>query len=474
MSPAQMMSPQHCPKDHRSRYAQYPVIFVIVNKSGPRPSTLNISVGVSVLASAPDAAIIYKDVDTDYIFVVAAKGAFDVLTEGFEIDLEQWESMPRFHNEAAFKAALKTAEITGGAIREDHSAIDLGRAWQAKHGCLVDMDTLLAQMTVTPQSITQSEFLDLLEEETFGALALVCKTRGLLPNLRAWLIARKERASIWCLWWRFEMFLVRRGYSSSYEILVRMLRMPCLNLEDYHARLNNSQPSPLLPHVNRCLATLTLLEKSGYGADILDRRSNRAMRATLLTTLSLDDDVEAYHSTCPICCCDNTIMSLALKASAKPGDNTTDFALNFPLAAGAAQDNVDILSAQYVCFQFALAMHQMSPERGSMYNEPIVAVLPLTKYVGVNRAYITNCLATVITNGLVTGASGLCQLFMGVLLTTMKTREWAKESEADEEIKARCAGMRWMLENLGRMFHVGRRSMRRGRGFPSTRRFDGQ
>jgi hypothetical protein len=182
--------------------ANTPVIFVIVNKSGPRPSTLNISVGVSVFASAPDAAIIYKDVDTDYIFVVAAKGAFDVLTEGFEIDLEQWESMPRFHNEAAFKAALKTAEITGAANREDHSAIDLGRAWQAKHGSLVDMDTLLAQMT--PQSITQSEFLDLLEEETFGALALVCKTCGLLPNLRAWLIVRKERASggdsrcFWC------------------------------------------------------------------------------------------------------------------------------------------------------------------------------------------------------------------------------------------------------------------------------------
>jgi hypothetical protein len=37
---------------------------------------------------------------------------------------------------------------------------------------------------------------------------------------------------------------------------------------------------------------------------------------------------------------------------------------------------------------------------------------------------------------------------MGVLLTTMKTREWAKESEADKEIQARRAGMRWMLENL--------------------------
>ncbi|KAJ7276964.1 hypothetical protein C8J57DRAFT_197981 [Mycena rebaudengoi] len=352
----------HCvhPKDYRSRYGEYPRHFVIVNKSGPRPSTLDTSVGVSVFVSAPDMVIIHKAIDTDSIFVMAAKGAFDVLTEGFEIDLEQWDSMPRFHNEAAFKAALKSAEITGAANREDHSAIDLGRAWQAKHGCLIDVDALLAQMT--PQSIAPAEFLDLLEEETFGALALVCKTRGLLPNLRAWLTARKERASV----------VEIRDVSGAADILQQLrdlghnapdtLREKLrtahqLNLEDHRARLGSSQPSALLPHVNRCLATLTLLEKSGYGADILDRRSNRALRVILvsasdigqqLTTLSLDDDVEAYRSTCSICCCDSTIMSLALKASARPGDNTTDFALNFPLAAGAAQDNLDILSAQYV------------------------------------------------------------------------------------------------------------------------------
>jgi hypothetical protein len=63
-------------------------------------------------------------------------------------------------------------------------AIDLGRAWQEKHACLVDIDLLLAQ--TLPDSIPQDEFLDLLQDDAFNALALICKARGLLTKLRDW------------------------------------------------------------------------------------------------------------------------------------------------------------------------------------------------------------------------------------------------------------------------------------------------
>ncbi|KAJ7472039.1 hypothetical protein FB451DRAFT_1251730 [Mycena latifolia] len=445
--------------------ANTPVVFVITNRFGAKPSTIDISVGVSVFASASDAAIVFKNQSNGELYVLVAKGAFDVLTAGFETDLEKWESLPLFPDEAAFKTALKDINIVGVAHRANGTAVDLGRAWQAKHGCLVDIDRLLAQML--PQSIPQDELMDLLEEETFGALALLCKTRGHLPALRDWLVARKERASV----------IEIRDVSGAAEILQELrdlggntqstagaegLRQKLRaahqsNLEDYRSRLASAQPSPLLPHVNRCLAALTALEKAGYAADILDRRSNRAMRAAVISSsdvdqqlaaLNLDDNVEAHRSTCSICCSDDVIMSLALKVSANPGDNTTDFALNFPLAAGATFHNRDVISAQYVCFQCALAMHQMDPARGSMYNEPIAAVLPLAKFEGVNRKYITNCLATVLTNGLATGASGLTQVLMSIILTTMATKEWAQATESDREIEARREGMQWMLKNL--------------------------
>ncbi|KAJ7027513.1 hypothetical protein C8F04DRAFT_965078 [Mycena alexandri] len=445
--------------------ANTPVVFVITNRFGAKPSTVNISVGISVFASAPDAAIVFKSTGDGVIYVLAAKGAFEPLTAGFNINLDNWESLPLFPSEALFVTALKDVNIIGAAHRESGAAVDLGRAWQAKHACLVDIDLLLAQ--ISPQSISQDDFLDLLEEETFNSLALLCKTRGLLPALRDWLVARKERASV----------IEIRDVAGAADILQQLrgsgnLSQPVVgadslrqklraahqcNLEDYRARLNSQTASPLLPHVNRCLAALTALEKAGYAADILDRRSNRAMRAAVvsstdvdqqLAALNLDADVEAHRSTCSICCDDDVIMSLALKVSANPGDNTTDFALNFPLAAGATLHNRDVISAQYVCFQCALAMQQMDPGRGSMYNEPIAAVLPLAKYDGVNRKYITNCLATVLTNGLATGASGLVQLLMSLILTTMKTKEWAKATQNDREIQARRQGMLWMLKNL--------------------------
>ncbi|KAJ7140039.1 hypothetical protein C8R43DRAFT_601951 [Mycena crocata] len=441
-----------------------PVIFIITNRSGAKPSSVNISVGISVFASAPDAAIVFKNTAYGEIYVLAAKGAFEVLTAGFELDLENWESLPLFPDESQFKTALKDINIVGAEHRAGGTAVDLGRVWQEKYDCLVDIDALLAQML--PQSIPQDELLDLLEEETFGALALLCKTRGLLPTLRDWLVARKERASVveikdvsnaaGILQELREIGDNREAVGA--DVLRQKLRAAHQsNLEDYRSRLTSSKPSTLLPHVNRCLAALTALEKAGYGADILDRRSNRAMRAALvsasdvdhqLAALNLDDDVEAHRSTCSICCSDDVIMSLALKVSANPGDNTTDFALNFPLAAGATFHNRDVISAQYVCFQCALAMQQMDPSRGSMYNEPIAAVLPLAKYDGINRKYITNCLATVLTSGLATGASGLTQVLMSIILTTSKMKEWAKATESDKEIQARREGLLWMLRNL--------------------------
>ncbi|KAJ6516846.1 hypothetical protein C8R47DRAFT_1032344 [Mycena vitilis] len=442
--------------------ANTPVVFVITNRSGDKPSTIDISVGISVFASARDAAIVFKDTANGEIFVLAAKGAFEVLTAGFKINLDSWDSLPLFPDESLFKTALKDVNIVGAAHRVDSSAVDLGSVWQEKHGCLVDVNLLLAQ--ILPESIPEDEFLDLLHEETFSALALLCKTRGLLPPLRDWLMARKGRASVIDIQdvsgAAAILQQLRDGAqpAAETEALREKLRAAHRsNLDDYRARLNDNKPSPLLPHINRCLAALTALEKAGYGADILDRRSNRAMRAAVVSAddvdqqlagLDLEQHVEAHRSTCSICCSDDVIMSLALMVSTNPGDNTTDFALNFPLAAGAAGHNSSVISAQYVCFNCALAMHQMDRNRGSMYNEPIAAVLPLTKFEGINRKYITNCLATALTNGLATGASGLVQLLMSIILTTMRTKEWAKPAENDGEIQARREGMLWMLRNL--------------------------
>ncbi|KAJ7916442.1 hypothetical protein B0H13DRAFT_1871208 [Mycena leptocephala] len=222
--------------------ANTPVVFVITGTK--LTSTTDISVGLPVFASAPDAAIVFKNAASGEIYVVAAKGAFEVVMAGYKINLANlnWKSLPFFPTESAFKNALEGINIMDTARLKTGGAIYLGRAWHEKHQCFVRIDRLLEQMP--PQSIPENELLDLLEDETFKALALSCKTRGLVQNLRDWLLAKKEQPR----------------------------DMPAI----HRPHLENS---PLLPRISRCLEKLTALENTGFDVGILEWSSHRSMSA---------------------------------------------------------------------------------------------------------------------------------------------------------------------------------------------------
>ena len=77
-------------------------------------------------------------------------------------------------------------------------------------------------------------------------------------------------------------------------------------------------------------------------------------------------------------------MSVVLKKSDTVEENTTDFALNFPLAAGQGKQNNDMISAQFICFQCALIC------QNSIFKEDLSAILPTVEYLGANKAYINH------------------------------------------------------------------------------------
>ncbi|KAJ7816144.1 hypothetical protein B0H14DRAFT_3744197 [Mycena olivaceomarginata] len=178
------------------------------------------------------------------IYVVAAKGAFEVLTAGYKINLANlnWKSLPFFPTESAFQNVLEGINIVDTAHLKTGSAVYLGRAWHEKHQCFVRIDRLLEQMP--PQSILENELLHLLEDETFNALAFSCKTRGLVQNLRDWLLAKYEQPR----------------------------DMPAI----HRPHLKNS---PLLPRISRCLEKLTALKNTGFDVGILEWSSYRSMSA---------------------------------------------------------------------------------------------------------------------------------------------------------------------------------------------------
>ena len=159
--------------------------------------------------------------------------------------------------------------------------------------------------------------------------------------------------------------------------------------------------------------------------------------------LDLSDDVDGCRSTCSICCGEEQIMSVVLKRLESVEENTSDLALNFPLAAAQARQNVNMVSSQCICFQCALLCSR------SIYQEDIVAVIPTVDYRGANRTYIDHQLTLAITAGLTTGASGMVQLSIIILDRTLETKSWcSKHYNEDPEIRNRRLVLDWELTNL--------------------------
>ncbi|KAH7042108.1 hypothetical protein B0J12DRAFT_743421 [Macrophomina phaseolina] len=448
-----------------------PVIFVITGGKSPSPSDLNISVGISFFANAPDCLILFKQNHAGHIYVIAAKGCFASLANGngqAVPDLESWAPLKRLEDEERFidHCNILNIQIPSAASRAKFTsgAVSLGQEWERHNAhATVDLDLLFTAAGVL--GITDLE--QLLADEAFKNLSVACKTRGRIQDCRSFLLTQKIE----------EINLKLEDISGAADI-VQQLNDPGLHsevreklqhhLREAHANNRRYYQESLMnlrdsgQHqetrkrnqlVNHALERLADLEKSGYTADILARRSNRARRAATvppggeISISSLDlDTPNAFRGECRICCGENEVMSIAIKAGADGAANTDNFALDFPLAAGRSDANRDLVASQHVCFQCALAFGGRS-----LFREDLAAIVPTLDCDGTNKKYICEQLHTALTGGLRTGASGVFQLFMTLLDRTLREKEWAgagiRDSE-DPEVIQRRAMLQWVLGNL--------------------------
>ncbi|KAL8711805.1 MAG: hypothetical protein Q9220_003749 [cf. Caloplaca sp. 1 TL-2023] len=441
---------------------QVPIILVITGSCVVKPEMSNISVGVSFFASAREALILFKDYQSGKLFVIDAKGSFAALKPD-DLDLtSSWEALPRFADEASFVKRCKKLKIDliASGKRSDTRAVSLGAEWDNVTGhALVNVAALLEQpMLEVP------DLRNILQEQAFSQLALLCKIRGKLGTLRDLIVRHKTQEYIVRLEDRHGAGKIMQmiqaadpNASQSKERLVEELRTAHMANREIYFRLRNevSEEQRLASEMNRLidrgLQTIAGLEKSGYTADILNRKSNRAMRASVVSAaesrihvaaLDLSEEVPAFRSSCPICCDESQIMSVTLRRLATVEENTTDFALNFPLAAAQAKQNADMISAQCICFQCALVLEK------SIYQEDIIAIIPTLDYEGANKKYIDHQLTLAVTAGLATGASGIVQLFMTILDRTLEGKEWCSPHTQDMEIQGRRQVLEWTLQNL--------------------------
>ncbi|KAL1606235.1 hypothetical protein SLS60_003637 [Paraconiothyrium brasiliense] len=449
-----------------------PIIFLIVGRRGLTPEMTNISVGISFFAGAQDTVILFKDCQTGNIYVIATKGCFASMgkTTGVQ-DLASWTSLARFTSEVELMKHLQTLEIRFPKA-ECRSylprGVSLGAEWEEanKGPACVDLDLLLQAGRLSDKDVSE-----LLSEEAFNNLAIAYKIRGRTQEVRAFLQAQK-----------IEQLAPKLEDISGAASIIAKLGLPEItneerklaqeqlreahakNREHYQNSIDNlasSVEAQALQNRNQLvdagLRTLASIEAASFNAEILSRRSNRARRAEAITAdhsvavAHLDLEGPSYRGYCLVCCGEDETLSICLKAldAEHVDDNTTDFALNFPLAAGSSTKNVNIISSQNVCFQCAL----LAPSGMSIFKEELKAIIPAVHYDGSNKKYINEQLYFALTTGLATGAAGVAQLFMAILTEVLHTKSWAGAGlkvSGDEQTEAiqRKRTFDWMLDQL--------------------------
>ncbi|KAL8937757.1 MAG: hypothetical protein Q9216_004263 [Gyalolechia sp. 2 TL-2023] len=451
---------------NRERVTNVPVCLVVFGTRRKNPDSMNISVGIPVYATAAEAIILFKDVHSRQVYVVAAKGVFSALAKTpNHVDLSQWDNLACFDDENSFAQECESRgiKVTRSIDRHDTPAVSLGQTWDSSTGVLVDIDALLSQNRVDTNDID-----DLLEEETFEQLALICKTRRKLADLRSFLLRHKQEEMIVRLKDIHGAGQILQELHESdptsvdrQELTRRLREAHAANRQAYLAERDFPSAEvrgvkKLNRAVDHALSLLAEVEKADYTADILERKSNRARRAEVLSnrdaevhlsSLDLSDSVDASRSTCNICCGEAQVMSVVLKKLGSVEENTSDFFLNFPLVAAQAQQNADMVSSQCICFQCATLMGGKS-----IFQEDLSAILPVVSYTRENKHYIVHQLTMAITAGLATGAAGVVQMFMSILDHTLRTKQWcssqANIQHPDPEVACRRQTLEWMLNNL--------------------------
>ncbi|TGO81770.1 hypothetical protein BPOR_1023g00020 [Botrytis porri] len=134
------------------------------------------SMGITSYANRANALCLFKDYESNRIYVIASKGAFTALDQAEDHDA--WEKSTSLPSEAELIQRITKLDIH----------LNLDEEWNAAHNnsqpTLVDIDMLLRA------GVISDEDLDLLlADEALDALLLACKSRGKLSELRSFLVA---------------------------------------------------------------------------------------------------------------------------------------------------------------------------------------------------------------------------------------------------------------------------------------------
>lgn len=293
--------------------------------------------GMTSYANCTDALCLFKDYQTKEIFVMASKGCFAELDQRKDVEMPEWVDLTSFKSESELleKLAQLQVKIPTFETRADaQKGLDLGDV-------VVDLEKLLSA-----GKVSGDELKLLLADKPFDVLSLACKSRGEMAGLRKFLSDQKvEIVAV-----QLEDVagaaaiisqLGKEGLTDSdkTDLQAKLRAAHAANRENYITGKRSDAAGDAARERNRfidgALRTVADVEKAGFTADILSRRSNRAKRAGVVSgevdSAALDFDAPAFKGECAICCGDDEIMSISLKVLT--ADDAAANTVSSPLAS---------------------------------------------------------------------------------------------------------------------------------------------
>ncbi|RUS27599.1 hypothetical protein BC938DRAFT_483020 [Jimgerdemannia flammicorona] len=446
----------------QKKISHIPAVIVVVGDAPTSqipPASSSISVGASVFFLADHCLFLYADTNewnknSGKFYLLQSKGCYEQL--GVVESLNQsvrWSDLPTVTPAALANITLpKTSPHTfGGTIRLTNTLF-------------VRIDILLDTST----HLTLAELQELFgDDATRTALLYACKIRSLLPNLRTLLVRHKveeitsveDIANAQPILRRLAQ--ARRAAAPIHDLLdfQRQLREAHRRNEEHNRTLHaakKAQARAFNAIIELTLREIGQIERADYSAERLGRLSNRAARAERISDHSEFNDqinslmedssgVDGFRGECPICYEENAVMALTCKIlpPLKTEANTSDYALNFPLACGSIPHNVNVLSSQIACCQ--CADYMVATTGRTTMRENATVVLPLVSLAQNPKLWKVR-LAIGLANRIQVG--NLVQLFMAVLDETVTNKGWARPGEGNSDAMFRRDALEWTLEML--------------------------
>jgi hypothetical protein len=266
---------------HQKNVLDVPVVFVIVGSRGRRPNSTNISVGISFFAESQNTLILFKEVETGRLYIIAGKGHFAALAgPPTATGLDSWRNLPTFANEDRFFKQCQSLCIRVPAViyrATCPKGLSLGPEWERAHGgpVLVDADALLQAGILSDADTAQ-----IFSGEAFNILAVAYKTRRRIPQFRAFVQKQKiEHVSLELLDVSGAAAIIRQMSDSETTkegrviLEERLRRAHALNREHHRQAASEFASSPKakrLKERNRlidvALQTLAWIETASFNA----------------------------------------------------------------------------------------------------------------------------------------------------------------------------------------------------------------